>query len=220
VTAPEEIQSMLKKWTYYLFILTIVAFISSGFKSFKKQNHGGFLLNSGEEMLYRFPSRNSNDYLSPGVPFTGKFFVGYKEAIALRESHCKYSKVNTFGCLGKYQFSPETLRDLGIYDSTSFLRSPRIQEKAFEALLAKNKWELRNEIEKYSGTIVGGVPITESGILAAAHLAGVSTVKKFFRSGGKGLWRDGYGTSMRSYMKKFAGYQTDAIVADADARVK
>jgi len=209
---------MLKKWTYYLSILTIVAFISSGFKSFKKQDHAGFLL-SGQEMLYRFPSKNRDDYRALSIPFTGKYFIGYKEAIALRESQCKYSKVNTFGCLGKYQFSPETLRDLGIYDSMAFLRSPRIQEKAFEALLAKNKWELRDEIEKYSGTIVGGIPITESGILAAAHLAGVSTVKKFFRSGGKRMWRDGYGTSMKSYMKKFAGYETGAIVADADAKV-
>jgi hypothetical protein len=39
--------------------------------------------------------------------------------------------------------------------------------------LSKNKWELKNEIEKFSGKIVGGVKVTESGILAAAHLGGV-----------------------------------------------
>ena len=100
------------------------------------------------------------------------------------------------------------------------MRSPVLQEKAFIALLSKNKWELRKEIEKYSGTVVGGVHITESGILAAAHLGGVNSVKRFFKSSGRRAVRDGYGTSIKTYMRKFGGYETGAIVADADARVK
>lgn len=211
---------MLKKWTYYISIITIVAFISSGFRSFEKHDHDWFLVGEDEEMLYHFPSQNQGDYKSLDVPFTGKFFVGYKEAIAFKESQGKYSKVNTFGYMGKYQFSSETLRSIGINDSAAFLRSPKLQEKAFVALLSKNKWELRKEIQQYSGKVVGGIHITESGILAAAHLGGVSTVKKFFRSNGKRQFRDGYGTSLKSYMRKFGGYETDAILADADARVK
>src|SRR6476661_4917865 len=105
---------MLKKWTYYLSILFIVATISSGFKPFKKQNHDWFLVGEDQVMQYHFPSQNQGDYKSLDVPFTGKFFIGYKEAIAFKESQCKYSKVNSYGMVGKYQFSPETLRSLGV----------------------------------------------------------------------------------------------------------
>jgi hypothetical protein len=220
VTGLKEKQCMLKKWTYYISVITIIAFISTGFKPFEKEKHDWFLVDEDTEMLYHFPSQNQSDYKSLDIPFTGKFFIGYKEAIAFKESQCKYSKVNTLGYLGKYQFGKETLKSIGIHDSMAFLRSPKLQEKAFVALLSKNKWELREEIEKYSGTIVGGIYITESGILAAAHLGGVATVKKFFKSRGKRHFRDGYGTSIKSYMKKFGGYETDAIIADADAKAK
>jgi hypothetical protein len=87
-------------------------------------------------------------------------------------------------------------------------------------LLSKNKWELKDEIDKYCGKVVGGIKITESGILAAAHLGGVGSVKKFFKSGGKRSIRDGYGTSLQNFMKKFGGYETSAIIADANAKVK
>lgn len=211
---------MFKKWVYYISITATIAFISSGFKSFQKEKRDWFLVDKNEEMLYHFPSQNQSDYKSLDVPFTGKFFIGYKEAIAFKESQCKYSKINTFGYLGKYQFSAETLKSLGIHDSVAFLRNPKLQEKAFVALLEKNKWELKDEIQKYSGTVVGGVFITESGILAAAHLGGVGTVKKFFKSHGERFFKDGYGTSIQSYMRKFGGYETSAIVADCDAKVK
>ena len=211
---------MIKKWIYYTSITLIVAFISFGFKSFETKNQDWFLVNEDEQMLYHFPSKNQSDYKSLNIPFTGKFFIGYKEAIAFKESQGKYGKVNTFGCLGKYQFTPQTLRSIGISDSLGFLRNPRLQEKAFVALLSKNKWELRNEIERYSGMVIGGIFITESGILAAAHLGGVGSVKKFFKSNGKRSIRDGYGTSLQSFMKNFGGYETSAIVADSNAKAK
>ena len=56
-----------------------------------------------------------------------------------------------------------------------------MQEKAFDALLSINKWELRKEIRKYAGKTIKGVEITESGLLAAAHLGGAGSVKTFFK---------------------------------------
>ena len=53
--------------------------------------------------------------------------------------------------------------------------------------------------------------ITESGILAAAHLAGPGSVKKYLRSYGKEGFSDAFGTSIRYYMKKFSGYDTSSI---------
>ncbi|HLA56078.1 MAG TPA: hypothetical protein VK623_08255 [Flavobacterium sp.] len=211
---------MIKKWIYYTSIALIVAFISFGFKPFKKENHDWFMVNENEEMLYHFPTQNQNEYRNLNIPFTGKFFIGYKEAIAFKESQGKYSKINSHGYLGKYQFGMETLRSIGINDRSAFLRSPKLQEKAFVALLSKNKWELKDEIEFYSGKVVGGIYITESGILAAAHLGGVNSVKKFFKSNGERFLRDGYGTSLKSYMRRFGGYETSGIVADSNATVE
>ena len=71
-------------------------------------------------------------------------------------------------------------------------------------LLKKNRHTLRREISKYVGDTINGIYITESGILAAAHLAGAGNVKKFFRRGYE--FKDGNGTKMTSYMIMFADY--------------
>jgi hypothetical protein len=46
--------------------------------------------------------------------------------------------------------------------------------------------------------------ITESGILAAAHLGGQGSVKRYFKHGK--VFKDGYGTKITSYMDTFSGY--------------
>ncbi|HEX8562590.1 MAG TPA: peptidoglycan-binding protein LysM [Flavobacterium sp.] len=211
---------MIKKWTYFASLTLIIAFLSSGFKPVQNEYHDWFHTSEEVETPYIFPSQKSTDYTNLNIPFTGKYFIAYKEAIAFKESQGKYALVNTFGYMGKYQFGMSALRAIGIKDRNSFLNSPKLQEKAFVALLSKNKWELREEIRKYEGKIVAGVRITESGILAAAHLGGAGSVKKFFKTAGKRYMRDGYGTSLRSYMKRFGGYETSAIVADSNARVQ
>lgn len=211
---------MYKKWAYYISITAIIVFLSSGFKPFQLESHDWFNTNAEDKLSYNYPSLHTSDYNNLDIPFTGKFFVAYKEAIALRESQGQYRLVNTFGYMGKYQFGKSALRAVGIRDFGNFLNNPALQEKAFEALCAKNKWELRNEIEKYEGKIVGGVKITESGILAAAHLGGAGSVKRFFKSNGTRYLRDGYGTSIRSYMRTFGGYETAGIVADSNATVR
>ncbi|MBC7846547.1 MAG: peptidoglycan-binding protein LysM [Flavobacterium sp.] len=210
---------MIKKWSFYTSLTIIIAFLSSGFKPFDVDSNQWFLVNESEATHYLFPSQKQNDYTNLSVPYTGKFFIGYKEAIAFKESQGRYKKINSLGYLGKYQFGKETLKTVGIHDSSRFLNSPRMQEKAFVALLSKNKSELKNIIKKYEGQIVSGIRITESGILAAAHLGGVGSVKKFFRYNGDRYFKDAYGTSIRSYMRDFGGYETSGIVADSNATV-
>ena len=215
----EEKQFMIKKWSFYTSLTIIIAFLSSGFKPFDLDTNEWFLINDTEATHYLFPSQKQNEYTNLGVPYTGKFFIGYKEAIGFKESQGKYKKINSLGYIGKYQFGKETLKTIGIHDSNRFLNSPRMQEKAFVALLAKNKSELKNIIDKYEGQIVSGIRVTESGILAAAHLGGVGSVKKFFKHEGKRYLKDAYGTSVRSYMRDFGGYETSGIVADSNADV-
>ncbi len=211
---------MIKKWFFYTSLILIIGFLSSGFKKFELENYNWFHVGENEEMNYMFPSKMQKDYTNLNIPYTGKFFIGFKEAIAFKESQGKYKKINTLGYMGKYQFGIETLKTIGIKDSLAFLNSPRLQEKAFVALLSKNKSLLKEEIELYSGKIISGVKVTESGILAAAHLGGAGSVKRFLKTNGARKCRDQYGTSVKTYMKDFGGYETHAIVADSNARVR
>ncbi len=148
-----------------------------------------------------------------------KDFVGFKEALAHKESRGYYDIKNEYGYVGKYQFGKTTLRYFKIYNTQKFLKNPELQEKTFEALCKVNKWILRKEIEKYSGQEIKGITITESGILAAAHLVGAYQVKKFLKSNGKIKAKDGYGTTITSYLEYFAGYDTSYIQADSKAIV-
>ena len=210
---------MIKKWIYYTSITLIIAFISLSFKATPSHNN-----HTDEASFYFLPSLEDmnmqTDFLNFSIPYTGKTFTGFKEALAFKESQGKYSIINSLGYMGKYQFGRAALQAIGIHDSSEFLKNPRLQEKAFKALLAKNKWELRNEIEKYDGKVIHGVFITESGILAAAHLGGAGSVKKFFKSNGKRTIKDDYGTSLQSYMKKFGGYDTSFIEANGNIKIK
>lgn len=133
----------------------------------------------------------------------------FLEDLGMRESSGNYKAVNQFGYLGKYQFGRRTLNALG-YENVSnreFLSNGSIQEEAMYALLTHNRKILRRTINKYSGKTINDIYITESGILAAAHLAGPGNVKKFFRKGYE--FKDGNGTKMTSYMAKFSMYKLE-----------
>ena len=127
--------------------------------------------------------------------------------------------INTLGYLGKYQFGRTTLKRFRIYNTKEFLKNPELQEKAFAAYCSVNKWILRKDIRRAVGKIINGIEITESGILAAAHLGGAGNVKKYLRSNGRIRFSDAYGSSIHSYLKKFAGYNVSNIKADRLAKV-
>ena len=142
------------------------------------------------------------------IPFLHRDFIGFKEALAFKESQGKYRAVNTLGYLGKYQFGKTTLERFKIYDTTSFLGNPELQEKVFLMNIKRNKWILRREIKNYSNKSLGDLFITESGILAAAHLSGPGNVKKFLRNKGATDFnkKDANGTSISDYIRIFKNY--------------
>lgn len=213
---------MILKWAYFAIVLAAVTTLNFGFKPFHLSNLD-WIHTTHDGLTYSLPSTHESDYklqYSTHYFVTGKFFDAFKEAIAIKESQGQYHLVNSFGYMGKYQFGKAALRAVGIQDYNGFLKNPELQEKAFVALCAKNKWELRNEIEKYNGKTIGGVKITESGILAGAHLLGAGSVKKFLRSNGNVRIKDGYGTSLRSYLRNYAGYQTSHIKPQANPVVR
>jgi len=130
----------------------------------------------------------------------------FLNSIGMRESSNRYDVVNGWGYMGKYQFGKRTLKNLG-YDVSKkeFLNSPHIQEMAMLDLLSHNKKILQSYIDDYSGIVVDGTEITESGILAAAHLAGPGNVKRYFKKGKQ--FKDGNGTKLTSYLTGFSGYK-------------
>jgi hypothetical protein len=130
----------------------------------------------------------------------------FLESIGHFESGNDYKKVNRLGYLGRYQFSLRTLnKHLKIECSAQeFIDQPMLQEYAMTQYLLSNKKELSNIIGEFQFTTYRGIYITESGILAAAHLGGAGSVKKFFRGGE--IFKDGNGVPITKYMVEFGGY--------------
>ena len=125
--------------------------------------------------------------------------------IGFRESGNRYDITNKWGYMGRYQFGKSTLKGLGFdVSKNEFLSNPQLQDSAMMALLNHNKEKLQKYIDLFDGETMDGLYISESGILAAAHLGGQGSVKRYFRNGK--VFRDGNGTKITSYMDKFSGY--------------
>jgi hypothetical protein len=130
----------------------------------------------------------------------------FLNAVGHRESSNRYTVVNKWGYMGKYQFGKRTLKNLGYNVSRKeFLNSPHLQEMAMLDLLSHNKKILQSYINTHEGEIIHGTKITESGILAAAHLAGSGNVRRYFKKGKQ--FKDGNGTKLTSYLTQFSGYK-------------
>jgi hypothetical protein len=129
----------------------------------------------------------------------------FLDDIGFRESGNRYDITNKWGYMGKYQFGKTTLKGLGFkVTKQEFLNNPQLQEEAMMALLLHNKEKLQKYIDVFDGQTINGMYISESGILAAAHLGGQGSVKRYFKNGK--VFKDGFGTKITSYMDKFSGY--------------
>ena len=158
---------MKQKLIRIVFISFIVTLSTISFSSFKESDFSNYIIEDDDVLCYNVPNEDEVSSIHT-VPqyhlFLGKTYVGFKEAIAFKESRGDYNIVNTFGYMGKYQFGKGTLDMIGIKNSDRFLNDTRLQEEAFDANLARNKWILRRDIKRYVGRYIDGVKITESGI--------------------------------------------------------
>lgn len=141
-------------------------------------------------------------------------------ALGGKESGGDYQADNHRGYIGKYQLGTEALIEAGYKDRNgkwtgrkgiksqqAFLNSPEAQEDAMLNFTAAQKRMLKNlGAYNYIGKTVGGIKITESGLLAGAHLGGPKNLMDFLKTNGRDNFRDGNKTPISSYITKFGGY--------------
>ncbi len=211
----------MKRWLSTFGLLTMIFVLAGfGFHTTNKTVEVPESLKVKEPTLVLFPKNKTISQPNLVVPpFIGSSYIGFKEALAFKESQGNYFITNTLGYLGKYQFGIGTLQLMGVYNASQFLNDPSLQERVFRTNIARNKWILRRDINRFVGKKIKGVEITESGILAAAHLAGAGNVKKYLRSYGALDVQDAYGTSIGDYIKKFSGYDVSVVLPQRNPKV-
>jgi len=185
-------------------LIATVFFICSAFTTIGRSVIAAVPLNIVTQKVIKVETKIKPDLPVITPAKSTKLFLN---AIGRRESSNRYWVVNSYGYMGKYQFGRKTLDKLGFKHITNkeFLNSPQIQEQAMRALLKHNRKLLKKQIAKYKNSVRNGVYITESGLLAAAHLGGAGNVKKWLRNGKD--FKDGYGTSIKEYVTLFGNYQ-------------
>ena len=159
----------------------------------------------------------------------------FLEDLGARESGGNYKAFNKYGYAGKYQMGEAALIDAGYYKKTSgkfnndwtgiftgrdgvksikdFLNNPVAQENA-QIIFKKRQWGYLKAVgaNNYVGKVINGYTITPSGLLAGAHLKGAGSVIKYLKSNGNIVEKDAFGTSVETYMKRFAGYDVKEII--------
>ena len=192
--------------TNIIISLIVLFFNSSFYKPATKKN----VVNSSDNLEFTVLNKKTLK-LAENFIFLKKDFNGFKEKLAFRESGGRYHCINKFGYIGKYQFNLSTLKMFKIYNGKKFLNNPELQEKVFLMNMQRNKWILRKDINWFVGSVINGLEITESGILAAAHLSGPGNVKKFLRENGKADLKDAFGTSISNYLNYFKNFDMSFV---------
>ena len=201
--------SMAKDFLFPMGISAVVATLLTPSLGTQKDLHASLRVETPQQVSVS-PVADNSPRVSPMNHRND--FIGFKEKMGYRESRNNYFITNPYGHVGKYQFGKSALKFFGVSQS-EFLNNPALQENVFYASLAHNKWKLQYEIRTFAGKNFAGIPITESGILAAAHLLGTGSVKSFFKSDGKTEFADANGTSIINYMKSFQHFDLSNIKA-------
>ncbi|KKR02934.1 MAG: hypothetical protein UT30_C0044G0005 [Candidatus Uhrbacteria bacterium GW2011_GWF2_39_13] len=157
-------------------------------------------------------------------------YQDFKEALGQRESGGNYYAENQLHFIGKYQWGEASLHDIGFYTDTNyydndwngtwsgkggiyskqdFLESETYQEQVMDEWGMK-LWTYIKSYggDKYIGKTINGIEITQSGLIAAAHLVGAfqGGLKTYLQSNGQTIPRDGNNVSIEEYLEQFGGY--------------
>lgn len=175
--------------------------------------------------------------LIAGVVVAGTSYTDFLHALAQRESSLRADAVNAATrYVGLYQLGEMSLQDVGLYSGDSnpgndysgawsgkygvrslddFLDDPNAQTRAVTDYhnLVWNRYLTDNGhggAADYVGQTVSGIEVTQSGLIAAAHLVGHAEVTQWLASGGTTDPQDQNATRMTEYLQRFAGYSLDA----------
>lgn len=130
---------------------------------------------------------------------------------------------------GRSQFGQARLDDYSSavdtprIDPVMFKKSPELQKKveAWHFNDIKEFIKKNDLVSQYGGQTINGVPMTESGMMAMAHLGGKDGMLRFLSSDGQYDPADPNGTKLSGYAQTHGGLSTDLtdaweIVVDPD----
>lgn len=162
-----------------------------------------------------------------------KGFEAFLEALGVRESSGRYDNDKNPYYHGKYQMGLDALHEAKYYDKNKgvflgkngidsvkdFLNNPAAQEDAIRRF-TNSQWKQvqSNCGYLYKGQTINGVKLTDSGVIAGAHLVGAGGVCTYIKTNGKTIPRDKYGTTVEEYIRKFAGYDVSEVTTDYKER--
>jgi len=164
---------------------------------------------SGYMGKYQFSKESLNDVLKVK---SGEDFEKYKSRISTFMPS-GFGSVENFYNRSKKVNESLTTKDVNFFRSKFRSKGLKFwteekQDKAMIQLLKNNFDYLDNylgDVTKYKDSIKKGIKLTISGMLAGAHLVGPKAVRDFIKSGI--IKKDGNGTPITEYMKKFGGYK-------------
>ena len=149
-----------------------------------------------------------NNTVTPGGYEPGKA-TNLSEDLVTSESSGRYNVVNKEGYMGAYQFGDARLTDYKNatktkFSNNDFINNKELQDKVFNWHKKDIESNITNSgFDKYIGTNILDIPVTQSGLIAVAHLGGKEGMKKFLESGGKYNPADSNGTTLSNYLDKF-----------------
>lgn len=138
----------------------------------------------------------------------------FLDSLVSSESGGNWNALNSEGYGGRLQFGADRLADAAAAGviapgttGAAFSQMPPEQQQAVEQwhFADIDKQAESRGLSSYVGQNVGGVPITQDGIRAMAHLGGIGGAAKFLKSGGKYNPADSNGTTLSSYAARHGG---------------
>lgn len=138
----------------------------------------------------------------------------FMEVMAKRESDNTPTVVNWLGYMGKYQFGPRTLWALGgefRVTKAQFLSTEDLQDRAMMQYMRDNRMMVADIIRQFDGKWYQGIYITESGLLAGAHLVGSYGLRAWLEGNPGVRIIDAKGTHVRDYVRMFSKYNLEGL---------
>lgn len=134
----------------------------------------------------------------------------FRDKLRESESSGRYGITNKQGFMGAYQFGNPRLTDYKKankqeFTNEEFLQDKKLQDEVFDWHVSDiRKGIKRNKLDQYFGQKIKGIPVTEQGMVAAAHLGGFTGMKNFITNKGENNTDKSDGiTYLSDYLDKF-----------------